>query len=485
MKPDGILTYMTTIQHQQANNHLAEVLQIISNAAQLYPDSRNLARHQAELLAKCGREREALDSCEAFLVKFGVDAYLLPLALQLRRKYGMHDRLAEAGKHSISLGMIVKNEEKNLAACLASLKPVVDEMTIVDTGSTDRTVDIATAFGANVCTFAWNGNFSDARNFAINQSNGEWVLVMDADEVLAAQDYDAVRHSVREADSKKIAWSVLTRNYTARVNAQGWIPNDNVYPVEERADGWHPSWKVRLFPNQPGIRFSGEVHEMVENSLLAVGYVIKKASFVVHHYGGLEESAEEVAEKRRRYFEIGMRKLEKNPNDKASLTELAVQAGEMGNFEEAIQLWDRLLEIVPNTVEALFNKGYALIGLQKYQEALAVSEKVLDLAPAHKEAAFNYGTCMLYAGNPAGSLQILEPILRQHPEYPPLLAVLTLLYLLSGQRDKAASLCSKLTALNYAITDYAKARAGVLIRLGKEDLARMLLNECALIGISC
>lgn len=465
------------------STYFTEALGIIAAAHETYPDSRDLALNHVELLVECGQEPEALDACESFLVKFGVDDALLSLAIELRGKCGLYDRLAEAGGQSVSLCMIVKNEARNLAACLASLKPVVHEMIVVDTGSHDRTVDIAIVFGAHVRNFTWTGNFSDARNFAIEQAHGKWILVMDADELLSKRDYAAVAESINTAGGRKFAWSVLSRNYTAKVNAQGWTANDGAYPAEEAADGWHPSWKVRLFPHQPGIRFSGEVHEMVENSLLAAGYSINKATFVIHHYGGLVENAEDVAEKRRRYFEIGINKLEKNPNDRAALTELAVQAGEMGNFEEAIRLWDRLLKIVPNTVEALFNKGYALIGLQKYQEALAVSEKVLELAPAHKEAAFNYGTCMLYVGDPVKALQKLEPILQQHPEYPPLLAVLTLLYLLAGQCDKGASIYSKLTALNYAITDYAKARADVLIRLGKEDYARKLLAECSAIGM--
>lgn len=466
------------------NRYLAEALDIIAAAHESYPDNRDLAFNHAELLAECSKDAQALEACEAFILRFGVDEKVLSLGLKLRGQIGVYDRLAEAGGQSVSLCMIVKNEARNLAACLASIKPIVHEMVVVDTGSRDRTIDIATAFGAHVHIFTWNGNFSDARNFAIEQALGKWILVMDADELLSKRDYAAVVDTLSTAGDRKVAWSVLSRNYTTKVNAQGWTRNDGVYPAEEAADGWHPSWKVRLFPNQPGIRFCGEVHEMVENSLLAAGYAINKATFVVHHYGGLEESAKEVAEKRQRYFEIGIKKLEKNPNDKAALTELAVQAGEMGNFEEAIRLWDRLLKIVPDTVEALFNKGYALIGLQKYQEALAVSEKVLELAPAHKEAAFNYGTCMLYVGEPAKALQKLETILQQHPEYPPLLAILTLLYLLSGQRDKAASIYAKLTALNYAITDYAKARADVLIRLGKEDQAHKLLDRCASIGMN-
>jgi glycosyltransferase involved in cell wall biosynthesis len=465
------------------NTYLAETLAIIASAHETHPDSRNLARHHAELLAQCGRGREALNACEAFLVRFGVDDELLKLALEVRQQVGPHDRLAESGKGSISLCMIVKNEEKYLPACLASLKPVVDEMVVVDTGSTDRTVDIAAVFGARVLHFPWNGNFSDARNYAIEQAKGAWVLVLDADEVVSQQDYARIKETVSSSGNQQIAWSVLTRNYTNKVHAQGWIANDRVYPLEERADGWHPSWKVRLFPNHPKIRFTGEVHEMVEESLRTFGYHIEKAPFVVHHYGGLEESDEEVAEKGCRYFEIGMKKLEMNPCDKGALAELAVKAGELGRFEEALQLWDRLLKIAPDAIDALFNKGYSLIKMQRYQEAFDISERVLEMVPGHKEAAFNYGTAALYLGLPDKAVEKLEPLLQYYSEYPPLLALLTLLYLLAGQREKGAATYATLKKLNYAISDYVLERAAVLVKLNKEKLARKLLDECYTIGV--
>lgn len=460
---------------------LPDALQMLFYATQLYPDSRNLGRHYANLLARSGRDREALEACETFLVRFDADDELLGLALQLRQRIGLHDCVAVAGTQSISLCMIVKNEEKNLPGCLASLKPVVDELIVVDTGSTDRTVDIASAFGARVCNFTWNGNFSDARNYAIDKATGRWILVMDSDEVLAAQDFETVRRAVREADGKNLAWSILTRNYTTRVNAQGWTPNDHVYPLEERADGWHPSWKVRLFPHDRRIHFSGEVHEMVEHSLRQAGFTIKPAGVVIHHYGGLNDVKNR--EKMLQYFDLGRQKLEEHPDDCIALQELATQAGELELYDEAITLWDRVLKINPDSVDALFNKGYNLIGLRRYEEALVVSKKVLDLEPFHKEAAFNYGTSELYVGNSAIAVQRLEPILEKNPNYPPLLAIMTLLYLLSDQREKAVFIFATLKTLNYAIVDYAKDRGLMLRTLGKELLARKLMDECLAIGM--
>lgn len=280
---------------QRINRYQAEALAVISAGADRYPDCRHLALQQALLLARIGQAGEALAACEAFLVRFGSDEELLQCALELRRKAGAYDRVAEGGKNAISLCMIVKDEEACLARCLASAKPAVHELVVVDTGSSDRTVSIAAAFGARVLSFPWNGSFADARNHGLAQARGSWILVLDADEVLSAKDDEVIRSTVRSGAD--IVWSVTTRNYTER-HPGGWVANDGAYPAEERAQGWYPSAKIRLFPCDVRLRFSGDVHEMVEKAAEAVGMQIKTAAFVVHHYGELEGKHDRQYEKK-------------------------------------------------------------------------------------------------------------------------------------------------------------------------------------------
>jgi glycosyltransferase involved in cell wall biosynthesis len=85
----------------------------------------------------------------------------------------------------ITLSMIVKDEEKYLRECLESVKDIVGEIVIVDTGSTDNTIKIAEEFGAKVYQFKWINDFSSARNFALSKSSGNWILYLDADERLS------------------------------------------------------------------------------------------------------------------------------------------------------------------------------------------------------------------------------------------------------------------------------------------------------------
>ena len=460
--------------------YTAEALAVIKSAADHYPDSRHLAITRAGLLASCGHLDTALLACESFLVRFGVVDEVLELALELRRKVGVYDRVSQARGESISLCMIVKNEEGCLARCLGSAKPAVHELIVVDTGSTDRTEAIATAFGAKLHRFPWNGSFSDARNHSLQQVTGSWVLVLDADEMIAAQDHAQIRALVHEA-TEKMAWNVLTRNYTIR-HPGGWQPNDGRYPAEEQGGGWHPSSKVRLFANDPRVRFSGVVHEMIENSAQAAGYCFKEAPFVVHHYGHLNDDGETISEKKLAYHALGMQKLVETPHDLTALRELAVQAAELKRYDEAIELWDRFLKLRPDTVLALFNKGFALIGVRRYQEALEVSRRALDLQPDHKEAAFNYGTCELYVGDVQRAIRRLEAVLRFHPLHPPLLALLLVLELAVGQTKQALRSWQLLRSKNYLVADYLNARLTTLEDIGRTDLVNTVKTTASTLG---
>ena len=97
--------------------------------------------------------------------------------------------------------MITKDEEEFLPRCLTSVKELVHEIIIVDTGSADRTIDVAEAFGAKIYHHSWEDDFSKHRNQSISYAAGDWILVMDADEVIAKKDLDRIR---RVMDTVKI-----------------------------------------------------------------------------------------------------------------------------------------------------------------------------------------------------------------------------------------------------------------------------------------
>jgi Glycosyl transferase family 2 len=164
----------------------------------------------------------------------------------------------------LSLCMIVRNEAANLPACLDSVAGLADDIVVVDTGSTDATRDIARAHGARVIDAPWTGDFAAARNLALAAALGEWILVLDADELLP----HASRIRIRELIS---------------------APAHSAYNLVQKnrlVEGTHVSVHiVRLFPNDPRVRFERPIHEQVNTSLERACIRIVDTDIVFDHSG--------------------------------------------------------------------------------------------------------------------------------------------------------------------------------------------------------
>lgn len=165
----------------------------------------------------------------------------------------------------ITLSMIVKNEEKYLRDCLLSVKGIVDEIVIVDTGSIDNTINIAEEFGAKLFHFKWIEDFSAARNFALEHSSGDWILYLDADERLSEKSGNEIKGLLSNAD--KCAYFCKVRSIN-ELNSRSSIMD-----------------YVRLFPNDKTVKFEGRIHEQIEEPLRKVGYSIKKSNVEIIHVG--------------------------------------------------------------------------------------------------------------------------------------------------------------------------------------------------------
>lgn len=161
--------------------------------------------------------------------------------------------------------MIVKNEEKYLAGCLDSVKDVAGEIVIVDTGSTDNTVSIAEKYNANIYHFPWIGDFSAARNIALNKASGDWILYLDADERLSSESTEEI---------KKIISGDVRGAYRCRVISVS--DSDNHHSVMSYS---------RLFLNDVKVRFRGKVHEQIEDSVKENGYPVLNSSVEIIHLG--------------------------------------------------------------------------------------------------------------------------------------------------------------------------------------------------------
>jgi glycosyltransferase involved in cell wall biosynthesis len=187
--------------------------------------------------------------------------------------------------------MIVRNEAQLIGNCLASIEAVCDEIIVVDTGSKDATPEIAARAGARVIRYVWDGNYGAARNRSIGAARGDWILVIDGDETLAARDRAAVRELTASPDV--LGYRVTIRNYTSSFNVMwNWQANDRRYPKEERASrcpGWTRTWALRLFRNAAGVRYparpGASAHVTPAASLSPTGCgIVNSHALVLHHF---------------------------------------------------------------------------------------------------------------------------------------------------------------------------------------------------------
>ncbi len=186
----------------------------------------------------------------------------------------------------LSLCMIVRDEQEMLPRCLASVADAVDEIVIVDTGSTDATVEIARSFGARVLFHEWTGSFAEARNVSFDAAEGDWLLCLDADEVLVEED------------------APLLRSLTGRTWREAFYLSETNYTgdLEDGTAVTHNA--LRVFRNRPEYRFEGRLHEQIAHCL--PGYLperVEASGVRIEHYGYLG-AVRDSREKSRRNIEL-------------------------------------------------------------------------------------------------------------------------------------------------------------------------------------
>jgi tetratricopeptide (TPR) repeat protein len=244
---------------------------------------------------------------------------------------------------TLSLCMIVKNEATRLSHCLASVGDLASDVCIVDTGSTDGTPELALQLGARVSHFVWCDDFAAARNAALSQARGDWVLVLDADETLS----EAGRAWINQ---------LLHHDY------MGEIPAAEILLVtwlrQEIGASQSPYSRVsRLFRNLPELRFYRPYHETIDESVEvllrgAPHWQIVQTSVVAMHHTGY--SADAIA--RQAKFQRAQRILEgylaQHPDDAYACNKLGALYGEQGDWPKGLALIEQGLgsgALDPNT----------------------------------------------------------------------------------------------------------------------------------------
>ena len=221
--------------------------------------------------------------------------------------------------------MIVKNEGKNLPRALGWGKKIVDEQIVVDTGSEDNTVSVAERLGAKVLRYPWNDDFSAAKNFAIGQCTGDWILFLDADEYFSDEDLPCLRPLIEKVNGCRLTKNGKKLRYN--VIEMPWI----------NVGSGHIARQSRIFQNIPDLRYVGTVHERLyagEGGDGLTVYAVRNVPAIYHTgYVWSEENPKEV--KGARNFAAAVKGLEKSP-DSALLKLYAAEALQQQNkFRQA------------------------------------------------------------------------------------------------------------------------------------------------------
>lgn len=267
----------------------------------------------------------------------------------------------------VSLCMIVRNEENRLARCLDSAMALKPEIVVVDTGSTDTTMDIACRYGAKVTAFDFTAtDFAAARNLSIEQATRHWILVLDADETIDAASLASIQEIARSDEN--------TGYYFKRSNRRaysGKVTTD--YPI-------------RLFQNRPEHRYRYRVHEDIEGAILAGGGRLRRSSIHINH--DFATNPEVRHRKNLWYVKILKEELLQVPGDCSRLSFLASEYHQLGMFDKATEIIERIVRLQPMSPEAHLNAGVChLCHTGDRDRARADFMEALRLRPTYSDAA--------------------------------------------------------------------------------------------------
>jgi len=266
-------------------------------------------------------------------------------------------------KPRLSVCMIVKNEERFLGQCLASVKDLADELIVIDTGSTDRTVEIAQQFGAQVGHFEWCNDFAAARNASIAPATGDWILFLDADEELSPAE-------------KQNLPALLNSDNVALIRLP--LINTHQGPISK-------SILPRLYRNIPAIQFQGCVHEGVYTALLKISKEwqmdISVGDLLILHHG---YTAEVISERNKvqRNYELLLKALEERPNEAYFYMQLGLELRRMDRLAESFDAYAKALNLAETQPNQFITDEVRETLLTQYSGYLLADnqyEKVLEV----------------------------------------------------------------------------------------------------------
>src|SRR4051812_44373486 len=386
-----VLNYAGVAMYELGQLASAELL--FKAARRLDPELEHVDRNIEEI----GRRRRASVSLVPRMPK-NIEMGLPALGARAE-KVASRARAAEGLK--LSLCMIVKDEEEMLPRCLDAVREAVDEIVIVDTGSTDRTVEIAESFGANVIHREWSGDFSEARNASFDAASGDWILYLDADEVLVKEDVERLRA------------------VTGRVWREAFFIVEPNSPGEAGDGPAPPHSALRVFRNRPEYRFEGRIHEQIAHKLPAYNSErLEYTNVRIEHYGYLG-AVRSSKEKSRRNIELLERQLAEGSGSPAfNAFNLGSEYAAAGDAGGALARFRDAWEIVRREGQAIYRHGYVPSLVSRLVKAYRVTGDLdaadttagegLEIFPGFTDLVFEQAQCAKRRGDLALSAELFE-----------------------------------------------------------------------------
>ena len=277
----------------------------------------------------------------------------------------------------LSLCMIVRDNETTIGPALESIRPWVDEIIVVDTGSTDKTPEICLRYGAQLFEFPWCDDFSAARNESLKHARGEWIFWMDSDDTISVDCGSKLRQLAGGPHDDAVL------GYIMQVHCPGF--------AEEGGHDVTVVDHVKLIRNRPDLRFDGRIHEQLLPAIRqAQGEVAWTDIYVVH--SGSDHAPAGWQRKLERDLRILHKELDERPDHPFVLFNLGMTYADDRRYQRAVDYLQRCLE-VSRPDESHQRKAYALLASSlgqagRHDEAWAACQQGLALYPEDKELLF-------------------------------------------------------------------------------------------------
>lgn len=303
---------------------------------------------------------------------------------------------------SVSLCMIVKNEESVLDRCLASVAHLVDEVIIVDTGSTDRTKEIASKYTSKIFDFEWINDFSAARNFAAEQATGDWILVLDADEYIDEENYQEFVDGLKEDNGKYDTYGVKIINFTGSYG-------------EKLVQNHHD----RVYKNNGEIAYYRAIHEQLKS---VEGKPVKGsiAKLSVFHSGYMNKTVADKG-KNERNKELIDKEMQES-NNAFDYFNLGNEYYSQGEYEEALKAYTNAYNLKSNyhlswVASTVIQIISVLIQLERFNDAVSVIDDSTELYPGSFELVYLKGEISYTRGQFDDAKYYFEEIINNSDKY--------------------------------------------------------------------